>query len=77
MLQTKEHPRTCRPGLGLCEARKVGMVGRTWATPKRPLAFEVTIFCPVGSKGRDYESTAIKQAKAVFGPAFDWEAVAL
>lgn len=75
MLLTKEQPRTRRPGLGLCEARKVGMVGRI--TGKRPLTFEVTIFCPVGSKGRDYESTAIIQAKAVFGARYQWEAVAL
>lgn len=79
MLQTKEHPRTRRTGLGLCEGRKVALIGRTNATPKRPLAFEVTIFLPVSAKakGRDYESTAMTQAKAVFGPTYRWEAVAL
>ena len=48
MLLTKEQPRTRRAGLGLCEARKVGMVGRLGT--KRPLVFDVTIFMPVSAK---------------------------
>lgn len=56
--------------------RKVGLVGRL-PGQKRLLLLEPTIWCAPGAKARDFEASAIRQAKAVFGPEYEWEAVAL